>query len=367
MALEGNLSSFGLSEILQLIAVQQKTGMLTVSSDDNAVVMFFRDGQIISTRDRRRRARDPFKEYLTRYGVLDREQLIRISQIASQSKLDFTEILSSEGILDKEEVKRQWHKQIQEAMFEVLTWEQCSYKFISNEEIVAGIPTLGDYSIEAMLMESMRRIDEFPQLLEMFPRDDILIARVSGQKPDDDDDMTSNEKQIYRLVGSSTNLRDVIARGKLPVFEVYEALKLLKDRNLIQTREPEVASAASSRDGDRKRAGRRRRIGNPLPLLVAVGLFVGAVGFGFRGLAGVALSGDIPTQWVGGDDAVARARVEHRLRWLIEAFRAQHGHYPATLETLQKAGLADSRLIAAAEKHEFRYQLTAGRSAYTLL
>jgi hypothetical protein len=213
----------------------------------------------------------------------------------------------------------------------------------------------------------MRRIDEFPQLLEMFPRDDILIARVSGRNADDEEEMTGNEKQIYGLLGSITSLRDVIARGKLPVFEVYEALKLLKDRDLIQTREPEAASADSSKGKNRKRTGRRRRIGNPLPLFAAIGLFVVAVGFGFRGLAGVAFSREVPTQWVSGDEAVERARVEHRLRWLIEAFRAEHGYYPASLEALKTAGLADSRLIGAAGKHEFRYQLTAGRNAYTLL
>ena len=38
MALEGNLSSFGLEEILQLIAVQQKTGMLSVNANDRTAV-----------------------------------------------------------------------------------------------------------------------------------------------------------------------------------------------------------------------------------------------------------------------------------------------------------------------------------------
>ena len=59
MALEGNLSAFGLSEILQLIAVQQKSGMLSVNSGSGAMVLFFRDGNLVSTRDRRRRADRP--------------------------------------------------------------------------------------------------------------------------------------------------------------------------------------------------------------------------------------------------------------------------------------------------------------------
>ena len=147
MALEGNLTAFGLSEILQLIAVQQKTGMLTVVNEDSASsVMFFRDGEVISTRDRRRRTRDPLKDYFTRYGILSRNDLIRITQIASQSKLDLLDIVTSEGFLSEEELQHHFHKQIQEAMHEILTWEQCTYKFISSHEIVEKIPTVASFN-----------------------------------------------------------------------------------------------------------------------------------------------------------------------------------------------------------------------------
>ena len=66
MSLEGNLTAFGLSEILQLIAVQQKYGMLSIRSQERSKVLFFRNGNIVSTRDRRRKTRDPLKDYLTR-------------------------------------------------------------------------------------------------------------------------------------------------------------------------------------------------------------------------------------------------------------------------------------------------------------
>ena len=101
MSLEGNLTAFGLSEILQLIAVQQKSGMLSVRSEERTKVLFFRNGNIMSTRDRRRKTRDPLKDYLTRYGILSREDLIRLTQITAQSKLDLTDIIMSEGFLNE--------------------------------------------------------------------------------------------------------------------------------------------------------------------------------------------------------------------------------------------------------------------------
>jgi hypothetical protein len=236
MALEGNLTAFGISEILQLIAIQQKTGMLTVTNVDGTTVMFFRGGEIVSTRDRRRKARDSFKDYLTRYGVIERDQLVRVTQLSVQSKLDITEVLTSEGLFDPEELLKHWHKQILEVMHDVLTWEEGTYKFVTSGEVVAGIPSPGSFGLEALMMESMRRIDEFPQMLDMFPSEKIVFSR--GDDPTPDEELTENERAILSALDKPTSLQDLVARGKMPVFEVYEALKLLRDKGRLEMDEP---------------------------------------------------------------------------------------------------------------------------------
>ena len=192
MSLEGNLTAFGLSEILQLIAVQQKSGMLSISSQDRAKVLFFREGNIISTRDRRRKTKDPLKDYLTRYGILSREDLIRLMQISAQSKLDLTDIMVSEGFMSEEEMQRQYRNHIQEEVHEILTWEQCSYKFIPGNDIIDGIKTWGEFSIEGMLMESMRRIDEFPAAQKLLPDLSARVARTG--EAIEGKELSSNER-----------------------------------------------------------------------------------------------------------------------------------------------------------------------------
>ena len=59
--------------------------------------------------------------------------------------------------------------------------------------------------------------------------------------------------------------------------------------------------------------------------------------------------------------------MEENLRWVIEAYRAQHGGYPASLDALWEAGLASSQLMKMTELFSFRYQLTPARTTYTLL
>jgi len=364
MALEGNLSSFGLEEILQLIAVQQKTGMLTVNVNEKTTVLYFRDGKIISTRDRRSKARDPFREYLTRYGVLGREELVRITQISSQSKLDLIDILTSEGFFDEKTMARHWRNHIQETLHDVLTWDQCSYKFISGEEIISGVKSLGDQLVEPLLMECMRRIDEFPMLLEAFPAQGIKIA-ASGRQPAEDAEMMSSEKAVLEIVKTPRAVRDVVARAKMPTFDAYEALKLLREKNLIVIEKDTQAVT----DGDAAIAHaaekRRRRRGNPMPLLGCAALFTACL------LAGTWLRADDAMR-VGRDgllaaDPAARARVEDRVRTLVEAHRAETGMYPETLDDLAASELLDRRLLERAAAFDLRYKLTRDGTAFTLL
>lgn len=362
MALEGNLSSFGLEEILQLIAVQQKTGMLSVTINEKATVLYFRDGKIISTRDRRSKMRDPFREYLMRYGVLAREELVRITQIGTESKLDLLDILISEKFMDEKTLARQWRLHIQETLHDVLTWDQCSYKFVSGEEVVAGVKSLGEHIVEPLLMECMRRIDEYHMLQEMFPTEGIRIAGTH-REVSPDAEMFESEKSVLALLKSPRVVRDIVARAKMPAFDTYEALKLLKEKGLLVL-EADV-QPSTERAGTSTSSRARKQHGNPLTMVACLVVFVGCA------LAGAWRDADravaVAANGVLARDAAGRARVEYHVRWLIEAYHARNGVYPTELEELNKDGLADRSTLDTAASLDLRYKLTSDRRTYTLL
>jgi DNA-binding PadR family transcriptional regulator len=362
MALEGNLSSFGLEEILQLIAVQQKTGMLSVTANDRSSVLFFRDGKIISTRDRRSKTRDPFRDYLTRYGCLKREELAKITQISSQSKLDLLDVIISEGFFDEKKLKRHWRNHIQESLHEVITWDQLSYKFVSGDEVVSGVKSMGDFAVEPLLMECMRRIDEYPMLLQTFPADGVRISST-GRTPDADAETMESEKTVLALLDSPKTVRDIVARAQLPSFDVYEALKLLKEKGLITVEED--LQAGLTAEGTISARIHRKKRGNPTTVVAAVFMFASCLMFGaWRNTGHVTR---IAREGAVSRDPAARARVEYHVRFVVEAFRAETGVYPPTLEALREHGFVDGSTLQRAADFDLRYKLTRDGTAYTLL
>lgn len=369
MSLEGNLTAFGLSEILQLIAIQQKSGMLTVTSQDRAKVFFFSNGKIISTRDRRHKARDPLKDYLTRYGIVSSEDLVRLTQVSDRSKLDLTDVLVSERIVTEERMKQYFRDHVQEELHDLLAWDTCSYKFIPGTDLIDGIKRWGEYSIEALLMESMRRIDEFPAMLDMFPDTGIRIARRGAPKPEHE--LTPTDQAVLRLLDQDRTLAHLIGHAKIPQFETYEALKHLKEKDLIVAFEDDL-EVREDKKFKRKRRRVRRARKNPVPVLLSLVLFAAAALWGaassFADLPRFLARPDRAAAGEAGEEtSFARHRAEEQLRWVLEAYCAKTGRYPASLSDLAETGLASASFLDRIEGYEFKYHLTAGGSRYTLL
>jgi hypothetical protein len=365
MSLEGNLTAFGLSEILQLIAVQQKSGMLTVTRDDHAKVLFFREGNIISTRDRRRHTKDPLRDYLTRYGILSREDLIRLTHISTESRLDLTEIIVSEGVLTDEQMMKHFRDHIQEETHEVLTWEQCSYKFIPGNDIIDGIKVWGEFNIEGMLMESMRRIDEFPQSLKLLPDLGARIHRV--RDPKEDEELTRNETAVLELLDSEQTLSYLIGRARIPQYETYEAVRYLHEKDIVEVTAQEASGEAGRDARTRTKRRRKRPRKNLLPFAVSFVLFTTGLGWGvvrtMPHLEGVLTGGRVRSI----ESVSGRNRTQATLRWTLEAYYARNGHYPSALTALVESGLANESFLHTVSGYSIRYHLTDDGRRYTLL
>jgi len=248
MALEGNVKDFGLSEIFQLIALQKKSGMLSVTADETMVI-FFREGMLISTRDRRGKLRDPLRDYLTGYGFLTHEETARIDKIQSETGMDFTEILLSEKYFSEDELTSIFIDQMQETMQDVLSWPKSYYKFNIGNQLLQGIKSFASLKVEGILMESMRRIDEFPEMLRIFPSEKMTVRRLEmpAEKPPK---LDRQEEIIYELIEDEVRIEDLVSTTRMARFCTYEGIKSLLEKGLLEIGEMPVEEAQAEAGGE---------------------------------------------------------------------------------------------------------------------
>ncbi len=375
MALEGNARDFGLSEILQLIALQKKTGMLSITGD-RTMVIYFREGQVISTRDRRKLAEDPFKSYLLRYGFISAEDMDRIQQIQAESNLDLTDILLSEKKFSDDELRTIFADQIQETIQEVLNWPRSQYKFIIGSQVLQGVNSFGSFKVEGLLMESMRRIDEFPEIQRIFPTERTIVKRL----PAGDGAAQTEELEdfIYDLLETPLSIAEIVPKARMSRFNAYEALKSLLEKGLLQIVMVEETAENVEDETDEEDEREPRRL--PVAAFAAVLAIVGSVAFGELVAPRVLAPGwafvrrnAVPEARAASGASVAPTLgalesriVEAAVREALEEHFAVKGTYPSGLETLVSNGLLSGNICGEARALGLSYRVGSEGASYSL-
>ncbi len=231
MALEGRLSEFTLEEILQLIALQQKTGVLTVDAS-YPMVLYFENGELVSYRDRRGTTPDPLKIYLRSYGFLESENWEHIEFIQQNSSLDLSEILVNEGHFGPEELLRIQHDVVQEHIFRGMLLRDGRYRFRSERDVLQGLKGRIRVKVEGLLMEAARRIDEIASLEERFFDESVRIRRTDT--PLDERPLGERMLGLLEVVGAENTLGWIVSHGRMSYFDVLQTLDMLCEENLLR-------------------------------------------------------------------------------------------------------------------------------------
>ena len=104
MGLSGSLREFHLSEIVQLLSSQKKTGCLTLDQKGEEAYLHFEEGRLVAVRDPGLKPNDPLMRFLKRVHWLSQEQLHGIETLHTESGRDLLDILLNGRYLDSEEL-----------------------------------------------------------------------------------------------------------------------------------------------------------------------------------------------------------------------------------------------------------------------
>jgi len=350
--LQGRLADFTLEEILQLIALQQKTGLLTV---DASYPMFlaFDSGMLVAYRDRRRAGADPLEEFLKRYGFFEVAAWENVEFVQKNSRLDLTEILVSEKMLSEEELEKVQFDAAQEDVFRGMQLRDGRYHFTPGHDTMTGLKGRVRFKVDGLLMEAVRRIDEFKGLRETYFSNDLTIRRTDVEV--DVEERSPSERALLSLLGRENMLGVLVSNGRMAEFDTLSYLEQLRQDGLISVQsrtrpEKEVDEAASRRVVRKQRYSRRPFVLSTLAVAAAAALIYFQPFSAYRDHAGDASMG---TRY-----ALERDRA--RLVAAIELYTLQRSRPPAGLEDLNLDEWVDPATLRRC-REQFDYQV-AGNS-----
>src|SRR5262245_49875892 len=85
MALEGTLKDFSIADILQLIGIQRKTGLLTLESADDTVTVHFFEGQVVGADTHVQNLEDMLGSVLVRTGRITEGNLQKALRVQKET------------------------------------------------------------------------------------------------------------------------------------------------------------------------------------------------------------------------------------------------------------------------------------------
>ncbi|HET7197810.1 MAG TPA: DUF4388 domain-containing protein, partial [Burkholderiales bacterium] len=171
MAIEGPLRELGIHDVFQLLDLSRKTGTLTVTSllRDNQGTVYFERGAVIYAVIRSNP--HPLGELLLRAGKISEGDLARArdAQTRSGDGRRLGEILVESGAVMRRELERQVRFQVEEVVFELMSWREGFFSFEEREVVNVPAEATIRISTESLLMEGARRIDEWSRIEGKIP------------------------------------------------------------------------------------------------------------------------------------------------------------------------------------------------------
>jgi hypothetical protein len=381
MALEGTIRDFGLPDIFQLIGLQRKTGLLTLKSDKETVLVTFENGMVVMADSSSRRLEDRLGNVLVKQGKLPKERLDDALQTQRATLQRLGHILVSNNSITSKDLKDALQVQVSQIVFKVFRWRDGEYHFAPTESVDYDRENFTPMSADFILMEGIRMVDEWPIIEKKIPSLDIVFRTVvdsggieirSAEGAAEDAvaglgetkrsgpstgkiQLSGEEERVYRRIDGTRTVQGIIDATGSGEFEVCRTLFDLLNRNIIA---PVGRGMVRDSTGPMSEVFATRWVPGYLMLGVVLLLALGGAAMNWRepfrvvGLPPVLMpvANDLK-DWA----MIARvARVEKA----VVAWYLARGRLPAALKEVVESGILDE---ATVEARPMRYTATGER------
>src|ERR1043166_6360890 len=241
MPIEGPLRELGIHDVFQLLDLSRKTGVLRVTSElrHNAGTISFEGGAIIFAEIRSNP--HPIGALLLRTGKIAEADLERARDMQQRQgdKRRLGEILIAIGALTPRELERQVRFQIEEVVFEVMSWREGYFSF--TEGPITDLPADAAVRIptEALLMEGARRIDEWSRIERRIPHLGVVPMLAPPQEGVEGGlDLLPPEWEMLAMINGARDVRAIASDLGRSEFDVAKTLFGLESAGVIVLSDP---------------------------------------------------------------------------------------------------------------------------------
>jgi DNA-binding response OmpR family regulator len=240
--LRGDLRVVPLAEVLQLLDVQEQSGVLTVERSGARVEIYFRRGRV----DQAIASGVPDEFLLGRFvldaALMQRAEFEAVLEARPAHKLIGQQLVALDHLTEAD-LKSCLTRQSSELIYEILRWRHGRFRFAAGLELPPSVIDAAlALDVEAVLMEGYRRVDEW-HLIEraidnfdiVFLRNEDSVAQMGRGR------LTRDELAVLELVNGKNTVKEIVRKSRMGSFDVSKMLYRLLSIKLVRRRVLPVA------------------------------------------------------------------------------------------------------------------------------
>jgi hypothetical protein len=221
MGIAGNLKTMELAELLQWLSQGTKTGTLIVDNGTIEKKVFFDKGKIVSSASSE--PREHLGHFLVSHGFITEQQLAESVRRQEEQKSMLGKVLVDMGLIGEEDLDGMLRLKAQEGIYALFDWREGEFRFHDDElPAYPMVPIALD--VTGLVLEAMRRQDEWGRFRGLIPSMQAVPVRVVDDLVGDDPDLDEGQKRILRAVDDHRSIEEISLETHASEYYVCEAL-----------------------------------------------------------------------------------------------------------------------------------------------
>lgn len=242
MALKGDLASVDLAQVFQMLAMNQKVGLLMIQAprawralyfDPRGVTLYYNEHTLL----------DRVLSSMVITGAVAEESVRDARDHASRTQGTVVDSLLAAGYLTEEQLIGAFRSSVEEEVYDLFFWRDARFEFFEGAASFEGYEGVVNdeffFSTDGLIMEAARRIDEWSYIRERVSGPLEVFCSQGTVAFDLDDDVIA----VLDLVDGKRNVARLIEITGLPGFHVYKTMAVLLEAGHIVPMPPRALLA----------------------------------------------------------------------------------------------------------------------------
>ena len=227
--LKGDVEILGLGNLLQILAMNHKEGILTLFRDDDKKTIHFspKGMRLLSSTMKRI---NKLGKILLRRKRISKEDLDALLKEQKLLGWKLGQIAVESGLVQKRDVEDALREQIEEEIFDMFMWKEAAFEFNEGRapKPEENNPLSGvtfDANMTGLILEAARRADELFMIRKILSDDDMSLIKfpfeIQAEELGEDVEVVDD---IIPLINGRRTVREVVNGSIFPRFISMRAI-----------------------------------------------------------------------------------------------------------------------------------------------